>query len=90
MPLSVKNKSRRLVTINLLQDTAPATSSSVELTLAVLNKDGTSGQRIVERQVPATISWGPGETLVDLPEGLRVIEEFQTAVAAGRLLVTEG
>ena len=90
MPLSVKNKSRRPVTINLLQHTAPDLSTPVELTLATLNKDGTTGQRIVERQVPASISWGPGETLTDLPEGLPDIEEFQTAVAAGKLLVTEG
>lgn len=95
MSLTVINKAKSRVTINYLQETKheDAASEPKTVPLELVDHDpatGERGKRIVERTVPASVSWLPGETLSGLPDGLRDIEEFQTAVAAGRLKVTAG
>lgn len=94
MPIDVTNKAKRTVLLNLPQnfkhgDDARAVPGETTLTLSEKQKNGDVLPRIVDRVVPASLSWLPGETLHDLPDGVLHIEEFQQHEQAGRLKVVK-
>ncbi len=92
MSLTVKNTQRVSFVLNLLPSTKvegteyEKTPFSMELTLEPkAGRD--AGTRLVEKHLPASITWLPGETKDGLPEGLLEIDEFQRARNARRLVL---
>lgn len=101
MSLTVRNTQRVAFVLNLLAKTkvpprkgdeagpyAP-TKFSMETTVEPRAGREAEGAKLVEKLLPASITWLPGETKKDLPEGITEIEEFKRAKARRQLVVVE-
>lgn len=95
MSLTVRNAARTLFVLNLRHDTRVEGNdalkpSSFRAELPVEGRDGAlAGMRLIEKSLPASITWLPGQTLTDLPDDLLQIEEFQRARNARILVVAK-
>ena len=91
--LTVKNKSRAMFTLNLEKgvnyDDDRFASTTQTLHLSDHAPDGTVGTRIVEKELPGSVTWLAGETKSKLPSKLEELADFKRACATGILLVVE-
>ncbi len=91
--LTVKNKGRTIFTLNLAKgedyEDDKLAAQKTTLRLSDHAPDGTLGVRLVEKELPASITWLAGETKSKLPEKLAELPDFQRARDAGILLVVE-
>lgn len=97
MSLNVKNNQRVLFVLNLPAGTAldpkrypDLQPKPFEATFVELPKgDAPGGLRVIEKNLPAAITWLPGEEKVGLPEMLGTLPEFQRARLARKLIVVQ-
>lgn len=89
--LTITNKSKLIFVLNVMKgvdyrhpDLAPST---VDMAIPAQTPAGEPGHRIVQKELPASITWLPGEVKSGLPDELADIEEFRTARRAGTLKV---
>lgn len=93
MSLTVRNASRVTFVLNLLpsmkveQEYAP-TKFSMEVPVDA-REGQEAGARLVEKTLPASITWLPGETKTGLPEGITEIEEYRRAVTTRKLVLVK-
>lgn len=85
--IKVKNVSRTPFTLNLLRGVnygQDFKASAFEMQVPVTMPDGKAGLQTISRELPASITWAPGQTL-EVPEKVREIDQFKRATP--RILV---
>ncbi len=93
MSLTVQNKQKVLFVLQLpagFESEHPeCQGSKFTMHQAVELPEGGSGVRVIERELPGSITWLPGESKDGLPLELSQIPEFKSARDAGKLIVIQ-
>ncbi len=89
--VTVTNKSRRPFEVNLHAgvDYGFEHGSEFSMEQETTLDDGTKGTLLIERTLPGSLSFAPGETREGLPDAILRIHEFRAARDAGILRVVQ-